>query len=233
MDWLDHEEAPPSTPLWYITFSDLSVLLTAFFVMLFGFSSLESHKFKILASSIRQAFGNQEGAGDLALPGGSTIDGGGTLTAGTAMAKNAVFQRAGAILKELDTGNAAEVELDEQGVRLRISGAMLFPSGQATLNPGAGPFLDKVAELARASGGTVVVEGHTDSQPIRTLTFPSNWELAGARAGAVARYLAEKGVPSTRMEAQAFAETRPRAPNQTDEGRQKNRRVEILIRTER
>ncbi len=74
-----------------------------------------------------------------------------------------------------------------------------------------------------------MVEGHTDSQPISGSQYPSNWELSGARAGAVVRDFAENGVLARRMSLAGFASQEPIASNSTPEGREKNRRVEIVL----
>ncbi|EWG98544.1 hypothetical protein Q427_29990 [Halomonas sp. BC04] len=80
--------------------------------------------------------------------------------------------------------------------------------------------------------GDVSVEGHTDSIPIATARFPSNWELSSARAIAVLRYLAELGIDIERLRAVGYAETRPLESNDSAEGRAMNRRVELLLKQE-
>nr|MCU0254512.1 OmpA family protein [Acidobacteriota bacterium] len=97
--------------------------------------------------------------------------------------------------------------------------------------PVAGAPLARIADLIRSSGAWATVEGHSDNLPIRSATFPSNWELSAARAGAVVRFLVAHGLAPVRLEAVGHADTRPLGDNATDEGRQRNRRVEILLRT--
>src|SRR5690625_7301960 len=75
----------------------------------------------------------------------------------------------------------------------------------------------------------ITVEGHTDSVPIRSARFPSNWELSGARAGSVVRYLEANGIHSERLRAVGYADTRPLGSNDTVQGRASNRRVELTI----
>ena len=77
----------------------------------------------------------------------------------------------------------------------------------------------------------IQVEGFTDNQPIKTLAFPSNWELSAARAASVVHLLMRKGIDPNRMSATGYAEFKPVADNSTIEGRQKNRRVMIIIPT--
>lgn len=222
LDLLLPPEERTGTPLWYITFSDLMALLVGFFVLLFGFSTMETHRFKALAGSMREAFGS----------GGAPEGAEAVATEASGMGRFAVFERAQQALAGLGLADQVEASLEKDGVRLRVGSGFLFAQGSAALDPGARKLLAGVADLAQRSGGTVVVEGHTDDVPVRGGAFPSNWELAGARAGAVVRYLSEQRVPGNRLAAQAFADTRPRASNKTDDGRQRNRRVEILIRTD-
>lgn len=109
----------------------------------------------------------------------------------------------------------------------------LFTPATATLSDIGKAILDRLAyEIARLpESARVRVEGHADSTPpgptIRE-RFPTNWELAAARAAAVARYLAEKGIVETRLEVVSFGATRPVAPNDTPQNRSRNRRIVVL-----
>jgi chemotaxis protein MotB len=107
---------------------------------------------------------------------------------------------------------------------------LLFDSGQATLKPAGVPLLGEVANLLNLDQThPIVVEGHTDNVPIATSQFPSNWELSTARATTVVRYLAGHGVAESRLGAAGYADLHPIATNATPQGRQRNRRVEILL----
>jgi chemotaxis protein MotB len=80
---------------------------------------------------------------------------------------------------------------------------------------------------------SIAVEGHTDNLPIHTEKYPSNWELATMRAINILRYFQQQGIPPARLSAIGFADYRPAAGNDTPEGRQKNRRIEILFKAAR
>lgn len=120
----------------------------------------------------------------------------------------------------------------QQGITLRIDDNLLFSSGQADLTSQGREVLGRLRDLLQSFDGDVSVEGHTDSIPIATARFPSNWELSSARAIAVLRYLAELGVDIERLRAVGYAETRPLASNDSAEGRAENRRVELLLKQE-
>ncbi|MCE8022152.1 OmpA family protein [Halomonas sp. MCCC 1A11036] len=118
---------------------------------------------------------------------------------------------------------------DQKGVTLRIEDNLLFDSGQAILTMQGREVLGRLRDVLASFEGEVSVEGHTDSMPIATSRFPSNWELSSGRAIAVLRYLSELGVPAERLRAVGYAETRPLESNETAAGRAANRRVELLL----
>ncbi|MFQ3787659.1 flagellar motor protein MotB [Halomonas sp. A29] len=120
----------------------------------------------------------------------------------------------------------------QQGITLRIDDNLLFDSGQDVLTGQGREVLGRLREALATFDGDISVEGHTDSIPIATARFPSNWELSSGRAIAVLRYLSELGLPAERLRAVGYAETRPLESNQTPEGRAANRRVELLLHQE-
>ncbi len=118
------------------------------------------------------------------------------------------------------TANSVEVE---------IKADILFPSGSATLSPTAVDVIARLADVLRDFPNSVRVEGHTDNMPIKSLGFPSNWELSAARAASVVQLLASRGVNPSRLEVLGLAEFRPIASNETLVGRNTNRRVMMVI----
>lgn len=119
----------------------------------------------------------------------------------------------------------------DEGFKAVVSAPVLFESGNDALNPGVFPVLDGIIEIARKNSLEVQIEGHTDNVPINTLKFPSNWELSTMRAVNILRYLQRSGaIPSNRLIAVGYGDTKPVVDNETAEGRQKNRRIEILFR---
>ncbi|MHB0777217.1 OmpA/MotB family protein [Halomonas sp. WWR20] len=130
------------------------------------------------------------------------------------------------VLPQLD---GVTVSRSEQGLNLRIQDHLLFDSGQATLTDSGRKVLRGVIPLLERFPGLISVEGHSDSVPIHTPRFPSNWELSGARASAVLRYVHDQGIPVKRLRAIGYADTRPLADDGTPEGRAANRRVEMVL----
>ncbi|MDZ4825423.1 MAG: flagellar motor protein MotB [Actinomycetota bacterium] len=125
-----------------------------------------------------------------------------------------------------------EVRLEERGLVVTVvTDQVLFAPGQADVLGGAKPLLTIVSEALKSVDNKVFVEGHTDDVPIDTPQFPSNWELSGARASAVLRFLESNGIDRNRLSIDGYADTHPIADNETTEGRAKNRRVEIVIQS--
>lgn len=142
--------------------------------------------------------------------------------------------------EELVQGLAKEVEKGQLQVRqyqnmlaVDLAEQIFFDSGRAMLKAGGKEVLKKVAEALKGYENKIIrVVGHTDNVPVaKSLqgTFPSNWELSVARATNVVRFLQVSGIPPERMVPSGRAEYDPVAPNDTPEGRQKNRRIEIML----
>jgi chemotaxis protein MotB len=113
---------------------------------------------------------------------------------------------------------------------VELSENILFDSGRADLKPEGQQALTEVAGvLTGISERDFQIAGHTDNIPIKSAKFPSNWHLSTARALTVTTYLAEHGVASSRLSAAGYADTQPASTNDTPEGRQQNRRIEIVL----
>jgi len=137
-------------------------------------------------------------------------------------------------LKQEIADKQVQVEQIKDRLRVQMVDEILFDSGEATLKPQGVEILKKVgAALKKVEDRPIEVQGHTDNVPIGgalARRFPTNWELSSARSLNVARFLLEQaGLDPARLSAVAFSEYRPRASNDTDEGRRKNRRIEILL----
>jgi chemotaxis protein MotB len=113
---------------------------------------------------------------------------------------------------------------------VELSENILFDSGRADLKQEGQTALTEVANvLSSIPDRDFQIAGHTDNIPIKSAKFPSNWHLSTSRAVTVATYLADHGVPPVRLSAAGYADTQPSASNDTPEGRQQNRRIEIVL----
>lgn len=134
-------------------------------------------------------------------------------------------------LKPLIDRGVLKVEVAKGRVTIAVASDVLFASGSAELTESARRDVAEVARVLarRASEYHFQVEGHTDSEPIRTAAFPDNWYLGAARAIAVAQQMITSGFPRDHLSAASFADTRPVAPNSSEAGRRQNRRIEIVL----
>ena len=114
--------------------------------------------------------------------------------------------------------------------QLSIDDSILYESSQAKLTESGQAVLVQLMPLLEKAKGLIYIEGHTDDRPINTPRYPSNWELAAARATSVLHFLATQNIEAANMRAVSYAHTQPIADNQTDQGRQENRRVNIVIK---
>lgn len=114
-------------------------------------------------------------------------------------------------------------------LQVEVKTDILFPTGVAEISDSALPTLRRLADILKPFPNPVRVEGHTDDVPIRTSRFPSNWELSAGRATSVVRLFEDAGIEPIRLAAIGLGEHRPVADNETPEGRNRNRRVVIVI----
>ena len=143
----------------------------------------------------------------------------------------ALKRRIDNLAKDAGLQGKVNVTIRRRGLVIQLlTDKVFFQSGSATLKPYAKGLVDKIAVVVRGEREhPIVVEGHTDSQPISGSQYPSNWELSGARAGAVIRDFTANGVNPRRVSGGMYASQEPIDSNSTPEGRAKNRRVEIVL----
>ncbi|MEM1440009.1 MAG: flagellar motor protein MotB [Pseudomonadota bacterium] len=244
-------------PAWVMTFADLMTLLMCFFVLLLAFSEMDAQKFKELSGSVKNAFGVQAEIEARTIPKGTsviarefspgkpqptlindvrqfTIDSNqNTLEFDEEEDNDELEREAERIRRALEAeiqDGALAVVTEQDKVVIHILEKASFGSGDATVRQTFKPTLNKIANLLTSSNGRIDVAGHTDNVPISTSRFRSNWELSTGRAVSVAQLL----LGSAELEPRRFtvtghADTKPRAENDTAEGRAANRRVDIRI----
>ena len=217
-----------SGPGWEIVYSGFVLILLCFFIMLSSFSTMEEAKIMRFVKSFANAVS--------ILPGGVKFDSGSTVLPGSAdmidskdeMAQ--IFSELEKLSENLKKENDITVAFSHKGLVMRLSDHALFDVGVADISPDAIPMLNKVGDIISATIFDVRIEGHTDNLPIKTVQFPSNWELSTARAVNVLRYFVETlGISSERLSAVGFSEFQPLVPNDTAAHRARNRRVEIIF----
>ncbi len=133
-------------------------------------------------------------------------------------------------VEQLGLSDSVQMKVTKGFAQLEIQDKILFPSSEADLLKAGQSVLSKLSPLLNQSSGVIYIEGHTDNRPINTLEFPSNWELGAARATSVLHFLISQNIDASRLRAITYADTQPIADNQTAAGREKNRRVNIIIK---
>lgn len=133
------------------------------------------------------------------------------------------------LMRRAGLSESSEILVTEEAIRVRLKDQLLFELGEAALAPQAHKALGLLSRVLKEIPNQVIIEGHTDSVPISAGPYRTNWELSVARSQAVIERLAGEGIAAGRLVASGYGEHRPLAPNDSPEGREKNRRVEILI----
>jgi chemotaxis protein MotB len=221
---------------WLITYADLITLLMVFFIVLYSMANADQEKFKKVSAALNQAFNVDvlSGSGASSMLEGSPeakaqIDD--LISSAEVPEVTRLKNKIESILNATDAATPeVSIGQDKEGVVIRMSGSYLFDSGRAELKPNSLALLDAIAMEVKLLPNDIRVDGHTDSTPIDSPRYPTNWELSTARALAVTRYFTEtSGIRADRLMAAGFGEFRPLAPNDTRERRAANRRVEIKI----
>jgi chemotaxis protein MotB len=246
-------------PPWVMTFADLMTLLMCFFVLLLAFSEMDAAKFKQLSGSMKDAFGVQAEVEVRTIPKGTSVvaqefsPGKPEPTAMNEIRQFTInsnlnsldaLERADrekkatedhvtrirlALRDEIENGSVS-VQTEGAKIIIQILEKASFESGFADVRPDFLPVLVKISHLIDANSGLVTISGHTDNVPISNGRFRSNWDLSTSRAVSVAHEMLKNSkLDPARFVVTGHADTRPRAENDTAEGRAKNRRVEISI----
>jgi chemotaxis protein MotB len=220
------EEEHENEERWLVSYADMMTLLFALFMVMFSISSVNISKFQDLQRSLQSAFSGHAGKQASA----SKEDQQKAAEQEQEEFK-ALKRRVDAAAAQLHLAKVVETQIRERGLVVRLlTDGVFFDSGSAVLKPGASPILHRVGEvIASEAHHPVVVEGYTDSNPIRSSQYPSNWELSGARASSVVREFVGSGVTATRLSVAGYAQQHPIASNATASGRSHNRRVEIVM----
>lgn len=230
---------------WLISYADFITLLFATFVALYALSKSDKAKASVAAESMRISFGSQDGRmipqeafNPLSIP----TDHPKPLPGDTSTVASKPKEEAGKaqfdeIKKEVEEYlmtkgalNKVSVDVQERGLVVSLNEAGVFESGRADVKEESYKVLEEIAEKIKKYRNPVRIEGHTDNVPIRSRTYPTNWELSSTRATNMARVLTDKfGVPPGKVSATGYGEFRPKTSNDSPAGRSRNRRVDLVI----
>ncbi len=212
---------------WLITYADLITLLLAFFIVLYAMNRTQEMKFSQVTQALARQFDSKSIIGRS--PGPSIING----LSGTRQEQASLNHLAQELQHKINQSNLASkvsVATTMRGVEVSLNASLLFASGSARIAPQAKNLLFHLGIVLRSVPNDIEVAGYTDSTPIRTSKYPSNWQLSAQRAANVVYLLAHvPRINPSRLSIAAFGHYHPIASNRTSQGRRQNRRVNILI----
>jgi len=230
-----NEIVEEGAPAWVVTFGDLMSLLLCFFVLLLSFSEMDRKKYKLVSGSMKNAFGVQRKVPVFDSPKGNKMI---AREFDQAVIINQIEEKiAKPIVVEVQKNfkeweDLIQVEIEENKVTIRLLGETTFDTGKAEIRQKMKPLLLKIGSVLDDSKGDIIVAGHTDNVPLRGGRFKSNLGLSLARSATVAEFLMQHiGIEPDRISTMGYGDNHPIALNSTSDGRQKNRRVEIIVMT--
>lgn len=220
---------------WLATYGDLVTLLLCFFILLYSMSIMDLAKFQKAAGSLSSSLGAPaQTTGTDSTIGDSIAN----LNVYNAMEvqqeMDDIYSKVKEVVESRGLSNDVQIEQVGNGVLIRFKDEILFDVAQADLKTNAVNTLKRLGVILRDHDKKIRIEGHTDNVPINTNRFRSNWELSTARAISVVRYFTEElpqeeRITPTKFEVSGYGEYHPIANNDTEQNKQKNRRIEITI----
>jgi chemotaxis protein MotB len=245
------QEAPENHERWLVSYADFITLLFAFFVVMFATSQTDKAKAQQVSDSVKKALEGESFKTMVATILGGTVDNKGQGNAQRngpggqrRIVKSAPVEHGQVVEllpsleilskeleKEIKSGKI-QISMGERGLTVSFTQAALFPSGEDVIASDTYASIQKIAAAIQQLPNPVRMEGHTDAIPIHNSHFRSNWELSAARSIALLEMLTSFGVSRDRLSIAGYADTAPLEDNDTEEGRRRNRRVDIVILNE-
>lgn len=242
-----HAEEHENHERWLVSYADFITLLFAFFVVLYSVSRVDNKKMQQAVQSIQWAmhYGGTGGTGALPIFDGPAANGGGpALNSGTMaqqdqkqkaieMLRKKLEKRIKPFLMERNTRPSVTVAVEGRRLTVRLAATEFFDAGQAALRPQILSVIDAIALELVPLDRTLRVEGHTDETPQGGDRYRNNWDLSAARAATVVTYLeaAHRARPEL-LQAVGLGSAHPVTSDETQEGRERNRRVELVVELE-
>ncbi len=240
---------------WLVSYADMLTVLFIFFVVLYAISQIDTHKYEMLRMSLAEKFSSpylinlgQQGpaagedvldpsyddlespltktSSDDPLDSASNLDpltGDGLLEGQEAI--QALYSQLQTFIEENDLQNQISLVNKPEGISLSFQEVLLFDTGKAEMKPEGKAHLKQIVEMIKPIPNAISIEGHADKRPIRTKEFPSNWELASARALTVLHFMEDEGIDPARLRAVTFGEYQPVSQDNLD----RNRRVDLVV----
>ncbi len=205
------EKGDVGVDLYLVPFGNLMTILMIFFLILWAFSQTENHdslQYEKVINAIQKSLGAKTEKREKEVE---------------------MADKMTALFKDKGLSQAVQVKVSARKIKMILRTPVLFVSGSSQLQPEIYPVLDEILKYITAAPSTVSVEGHTDNIPLTGSNYKSNYSLSAARAFEVVKYFIQQGVPPGRLSIVGYGEYEPVVPNDTEEGRSLNRRIEISI----
>jgi len=224
-------ECPEGIPEWMATFADMVTLLLCFFVLLLSMASMDAKKFEMAASSFQSALsGVLESLPTVAIHQEVLKPKLGGDDQNKKIAADVAKRVKDIVKKSEELKDAVKVEVTDAGIAIKITDPVGFSIASDQLQPEFEKTLIEILGVIKdMPDRDIRVEGHTDNVPIKSTRFPSNWELSTARALSVVKLFYQNGENPALLSAVGYGEFRPIVENNSEENRQKNRRIEIFV----
>jgi chemotaxis protein MotB len=247
------EEEHENHERWLVSYADFMTLLFAFFTTLYAISNVDAQKMGKMVMSMRQSFDSTvftPGSRTLSLSKGQGSSDSSTARDLVQSIQLSKLERSSAnsrivngekgmsqLKQSIDKLLGPELlkgiirtHVETRGLIISLGEGSFFDSGSSEIKPDGRSLLDVIASSLSPLANQIRIEGHSDNVPISNLKYPSNWELSTARASFIVRYLiAQFGFRPELLSSEGCAEYRPVASNETEEGRSRNRRVDIVV----
>lgn len=214
---------------WVVSYADLVTMLLALFVFLYAVSQIDNHRLKDIQARIEKSFAQSN-----VTKYQEKIQENLSSVVNQKVSYNSVdsADKMEKMLKQNSVLESKSLKFikDKRGLTIRVNNSMLFDEGSAIIKPQAKQTLTKIMNVLTKMDNPVIIEGHTDSKPIKNAKFPSNWELSTARATNIISFMLKSGkISPKRICAVGYGEYMPIAENTSISGRMLNRRVDIII----
>lgn len=208
---------------WVVSYADFTTVLLALFVFLFALSNNDNIKIKDFKDSIKKEFKQEKTINKTAINENENKDN----VINETSKNDSLFEL---VKNNLGNDNKIEIIQSGKGITLRLKDTLLFDSASAEIKPNSLDTISDIANFLTTVDNPVIIEGHTDSIPIKNSIYATNWELSSARAINLIKYLTENyKLSPKRLSAVGYGEYAPIYDNTTNKGREKNRRVDIII----
>ncbi|MCT8976401.1 OmpA family protein [Clostridium sp. CX1] len=223
-----HEEHVDET--WLIPYSDMLTLLLALFIVMFAMSQADKQKMKQVSEQFRVVFSGDKSSGVLDNPGEAVVPSESSNSAVEEDKMNEIKQTLDKEIEKSGYSDRVKVNVTKEGLEISIQDVVLFNSGDDKILNETSPLLLEVSKSLVNLDNSIKIVGHTDTIPIKNVKFHSNWELSAMRAINVMNFLVDSGgLQPERFSIQGYGQYMPKFDNSTEEGRAKNRRVEIFV----